>query len=55
MIMEEELTCKGCLWLDFLKMYCALGYELGKDEFAQTVPMYSVITGKKCKYKGLKL
>lgn len=52
MIMDEELSCKGCKHLDFpYKMYCDLEFDLGKDEFAQTVPMYSVITGKKCRYK----
>lgn len=55
MIMPEELTCKDCIWLDFFEIRCALRYELSKDEFAQTVPMYSVITGKKCRHKNKQL
>ena len=53
--MEKKFICKGCSHINpLLNMYCDLGFDLGKDEFAQTVPMYSVITGKVCRWKTVK-
>lgn len=53
MIIEEELSCKCCVHLDILEMHCSFGYELGKDEFAQTFPMYSFLTNKVCNDKQI--
>jgi len=50
---KKELVCKPCISLGILGMVCKLGFDLGKDEFAQTVPMYTVITNKKCNYKEI--
>jgi len=50
-IYKKELVCKPCKNLHPLGIQCKLGFELGKDEFAQTVPMYTVVTDKKCNYK----
>ena len=50
-IYKKELVCKPCKNLGILGMQCKFAFELGKDEFAQTVPMYTVYTNKKCRYK----
>lgn len=55
MIIEEELSCKGCVHLDILEMYCSFGHELGKDEFAQTFPIYSFFTNKVCNDKQIRV
>lgn len=52
MIYKEELVCKGCKYIDpYFGLFCKLNIELGKDEFAQTISIYSVINNKKCKFK----
>lgn len=50
-IYERELVCKPCKNLHFLGIQCKFGFELGKDEFAQTISIYTVVTNNKCNYK----
>lgn len=52
-IYKKKMICKPCKNLHPLGIQCRLGFNLGKDEFAQTVPMYTVVTNKKCNYKDM--
>ena len=51
MIIEEEFIYEGCIHIGFYSVGCALGFEQGKDEFAQTFPIYSLHTKMKCRHK----
>ena len=50
----DELSCKGCSNIDVIKMNCAFGFQLGKDEWAQTFGMWSFLNQKPCKFKNVK-